>query len=298
MSGCSGHPLTPAWFRCQGCERALCRDCIREGHRLLFCVYCGEQALPLEPGAAATSRDLRREERLRVPYTLADALLYPFRGNGAYLLWGYVLILSMVDLLPLVGCLSLVLRVFIGLLLPGLVFAIARETADGGDELPDWPDLTEYLERLGEVVVFIGITLGAALPVLGLLSLAGCEDPELAARSPLCWLAVALGIPLGAAFWVPAVGATGSFGSFWLTFRLDLHARALAAAGSEAVKIVAAAAGLLVGWVVLTVLVARVPYLVVFAANLLFAFWLFTSAHLAGLLFRRREAALAAIYLE
>lgn len=297
MSGCTGHPLTPARFRCQGCGRALCRDCIREGHRLLFCAYCGEQALPLAPGAAANSRDLRREERLGAPYTLADALRFPFRGEGSYLLWGYVLFLSMVDLLPLVGILSLVVRLVIGLLLPGLVFGIARESAEGGDELPDWPDLTEYLERLVEVVVFIGITVGAALPAAGLLSLAGCDDFERAARDPLCWLALVVGVLLGTAFWVPAVGATGSFGSFWLTFRVDLHARALVAAGAEGARIVAVAAGLLVGWAVLTALVARVPYLVVFAANLLFAYGLFTSAHLAGLLFRRRDAALSAIYL-
>jgi DNA-directed RNA polymerase subunit RPC12/RpoP len=44
---CATHPAAAAVYRCDGCGRLLCPDCVQEGHRLLFCRHCRERALPL-----------------------------------------------------------------------------------------------------------------------------------------------------------------------------------------------------------------------------------------------------------
>jgi len=78
---CSTHPATAAEYRYDGCELVLCDECIKVGHRLFFCRYCGERA----------------------PYSFQKALAYPFRGLGGYVFWGIFAVLSPV---PFVGRLA------------------------------------------------------------------------------------------------------------------------------------------------------------------------------------------------
>src|SRR3972149_4017283 len=87
---CGNHVSNEAAFRCDGCGRLLCAECVTEGHRLLFCKLCGERALPLEAEAPATVPERQRAAKIEAPYSLADALRYPFRGLGLYVYLGYI----------------------------------------------------------------------------------------------------------------------------------------------------------------------------------------------------------------
>lgn len=45
---CTEHERAEALYRCDGCERPLCEDCVDVGKHLLICRLCGERALPAD----------------------------------------------------------------------------------------------------------------------------------------------------------------------------------------------------------------------------------------------------------
>ncbi len=294
---CAEHPDRPAVFRCQGCGRALCLDCVEEGHRLYFCRFCREQALPLDVTAPAIPSERRRAARLAHAYNLKDALAYVFRGRGAMTLPAYVIFLTAAGLLP--GLLALIPLLLVALLLPGFLFAIVRTTSEGDDELPDWPDYSEIGNRVAEWIQSAGIALAAVLPGLLLSRLSGCDVEDfLIPDRGLCGIAHAGGLALGFAVAMFGLGAVGTWESGWLSFRIDLHLEALLAGTQADGPIVLAVVATLLAISSLIVgAVGEVPLLGLAVFHAATGYALFTSAHLAGVLFRRHQQRLEAIYL-
>jgi hypothetical protein len=312
---CAIHFTAPAVYRCDGCGRLLCEECVEVGHRLLFCHHCGERALPLDSMAPATSPDLRRRRVQEGPYTLGDALRYPFRGLGLHMLLGYLVIRGLPPLVTLfgfqgLGCIGIfagivaviariMFAIFIFLLLPGLLFEIVRTTAAGEDELPDWPDLSEIWTRVGEVLGMFVIGMACAIPTLMFMWAFGCSLEELIyGGAGRCLLAVVLGLPLGIALWVPVVGAVGTFQSWWLAPRLDLHLRALRMLGPAATKTAGLIAGtLILGKIVEAFAAGTEPLIGAALGDTISLYALFVGAHLVGVLFRRHARELEALYI-
>jgi hypothetical protein len=300
---CAAHPAAAAAFRCDGCGKPLCHDCIQEGHRLLFCRLCGERALPLAPAAPATTPERRRAMALAAPYSFTDALRYPFRGAGGWLFGTYVVLLiafALVESLPF-GCAGTVLlRAFIAILFPGLLFAIVRQTAAGDDELPDWPDIHETGERLREILAFFVIGFLMLLPAAVCLRLGGCGVEDFLRRGPhslLCWLLLALGIALGLVLAIPAIASQALYQDLLSSFRADLHARAFAAGGTDSLATLGLVSGLLLAGQLVAVALSGMPLLGHALEGAATAYALFTGAHAIGLLARRHAAAFDAIYL-
>jgi hypothetical protein len=294
---CAGHPDRPAVFHCEGCGRDLCLDCVEEGHRLYFCKFCRERALPLDAAAPTIPSERHRAERLARAYSLRDALGYVFRGRGAFTLPAYVLFLTFAGLLP--GLLTLIPLLLVALLLPGFLFAIVRSTAEGDDELPDWPDYSEFGARLAEWLQTAGIAVAAFLPGLLLRRLAGCDVEDfLVPNRGLCGLAHAGGVALAFAIAMFGLGAVGTWESGWLSFRLDLHLEALLAGTQwDAPVVLLFVAGLLGISTLVAGALGGVPLLGLVVFHAATGYALFTTAHLAGVLFRRHEKRLEAIYL-
>ena len=96
---CAQHPGVEAAFRCEGCAKLLCQDCIKKGHALLFCSLCGERAMPLEAGQPATVKEVARRQAISKPYSFQQALSYPFRGVGLYMFIAALLSLAFVSFL-------------------------------------------------------------------------------------------------------------------------------------------------------------------------------------------------------
>lgn len=269
---------------------------MQEGHRLLFCVHCGERALPLAAEAPATTPARRRDERMNHPYRLADALVYPFRGTGVYMLPAYVLTMTVAAAVPGCGMLALAL---VTLFLPGLMFEIVRVTATGDDELPDWPDYTDLFQRFKEWLWMVSIWVISALPIVFFFRVAGCDTTTflLGQGGARCWAALLAGLVLGLLFGVLAFGATGCYTSGWLAFRLDLHLQALLSPVGPAV---AATAGLLTLLLVTSqlarLLLGAIPLLGAFAEQAISGYALFLGPHLVGLLFRRQAERLDPLY--
>ena len=294
---CAAHPERDAAFGCTGCGRLLCSDCIEEGHRLLFCRHCRERALPLAIGAAATTPALARERRFARPYGFLDAFAYVFRGRGLLTLPAYVAFLTAAELAPPI--VRLAIYVLVSLILPGFLFEIVRRTAEADDELPEWPDFSEYGARLGEWRNAAGVALAAYLPWLLLRRLAGCDLEEfLIADRGACAIAAALAAAIGFAVAQFGFGAVGTWHSGWLSFRIDLHLEALVSGTKRdgplylaAIALLLAAAGVAARALI------EVPLLGAAVVHAALGYALFTSAHLAGLLFRRHRERLEAIYL-
>ncbi len=301
---CFQHPVKMARYRCEGCGTSLCSDCIDEGHRLLFCRLCGEQALPLAGGRPLSAPALKQYRATHSAYDFLDAFGYPFRGQGSYLLWGYIIVLTLpallTSLLPLVGCLAFPLRLAVFVLTPGLVFNIIRHSAEGDNELPDWPDFSEFGARLQELLFFFASFFLAGFPVYLALRLAGCGLPEATGggmEALGCAVAAVAGALIGTLLWVPAMGATSTYESFWLTFRLDLHAKALHAAGEDAITVAALVFGLFAANLIAQLFLPTIPLIGDALSILLSAYALFTSAHLIGLFMRRHTDSMERIYL-
>jgi hypothetical protein len=298
-SVCAAHPGVPASFRCDGCGRLLCRDCIEEGHRLLFCRLCGERALPLAESGPASTQELRRAAAQSRAYGFADALGYCFRGRGAWLFWAYLVLLAASQLsylLPGVGLLVTSFGLLVLMLAPGLLFAIVRQTTRGDNELPDWPDFSELWPNLAR---FLAVALIGALPVGLALFAADCGPEALlgAARRGRCALALLGGAVLGVPLGVLALGAVAHYDAPWIAFRVDLHLRALAACGRDAWRTIAVVLGVVAAGQIASWMLGAVPLAGEILEAAASTYGLLTGAHLVGLLYRWHERELDRIYM-
>lgn len=300
---CAAHPAAAATFRCDGCGRLLCADCVEQGHRLLFCRHCRERALPLDEGLPATVPALRRAAVRARPVSWPEALGYPLRGQGSMLFWAYLALMMAFVLLaavPGAGLLVACLRTVIALLMPGLLYAIVRRTAEGDDELPDWPDLGELGERLYEVVTLLCTIAVAIIPAALLLRFFGCGMSALlgaAEGTARCRLALTAGLMLGLPLAVPMFGSLAVYQHFDLLLRLDLHVRALLAGGRDSWSTVLLTYAVLAASRLLGFALHGFPLLGGALAAGLAAYGTFAGAHVVGLMFRKHAAALDAIYL-
>ena len=320
MSTCAQHPDVPASYRCDGCGKTLCEDCIEHSHALFLCRLCGELAVPLDaatpasPGRAipgrpaasprpATPQALRKQRKREAPYTLQEALLYPFRGTGLFLYIGTVLILGVLWATSFVaGCASLILRVGLWGLIVGLQFKIVRSTAEGDNEIPDWPDFTNMGTMIKDFATWIAIhavqiaamaVYGAILGASLLGGLVGAGEPRL-----FTWLVFAAFWWVAIAYTLMAYGAAGNYTRVHALF-VHQHIPGFLACGADGVKITNLAFGF--GAVVLvlrTAFESSVPLLGGVLSGLLGMYWVFLVPHLAGLLFRRHYDAMEARYWE
>jgi hypothetical protein len=296
---CAAHAAA-ATHRCDGCGELLCEKCIEVGHRLLFCVLCGERALPLEERGPESAPELAKVHRRREPYHLRDALRYPLRGFGGYVFWATlatlaVLLLAWALAPGVLGLVALSLLIFLLLLVPGLSFAIVRATAEGENELPDWPEWSgERATELGALLVLVLMTM---VPGVALVSLAGCDVGHVAAERR-CVLLTGVGLLAGLMVLVPALGATASFGNSWLAVRWDLHLRAFVRTWRDSTRLALALTGLYLLGAALGRVLSPLPLLGGLLQLAIHVYAWFLGMHLVGLLVRRHEAELEPIYFD
>jgi hypothetical protein len=285
---CSTHPAAPAVFRCEACGRLLCEECTQKSHALFLCRPCGERALPLDGAAPVTVQEHERRERRAKPYAISRAFAYPFRGMGLYLFLASLVCLAFVEIF---GGFAFVLWI----LMVGIQFKIVDTTANGEDELPDWPNYMAFWEWFPDVLAYLGIAILQFGPIVGYAYLIGPENLVWGEPNLLIWIGCAFCAWLGCALALTALAAAGRFGPE-AAIRVDLHGKAFLAAGRDALVIAD-----LVFVLGIVVFLARsalsvIPLAGAAAAGVLGAYWLFTSAHLAGLMVRRHAAAFEAIY--
>jgi hypothetical protein len=198
--------------------------------------------------------------------------------------------------LPIVGCFVFVFQILIFLTLPGLLFSIVRTSAEGQTELPDWPDWTEFGERFFEWFGAILAFLVALAPAVAAVLILRCDVQEFVDGAARCSLALGGGLILGAAIWIPALGAVAVTFSPWWALRIDLHVKALLEVGSDAWKVFGLLAALMTARVLVSMGLSQIPILGFIIEIAIGAYTLFLGAHLIGILFRRHAATLEKIY--
>ena len=293
---CAQHPDVGAAFRCDGCGKLLCDSCIKKGHALLFCSQCGERALPLGEGQPATVKEVARRQAISRPYSFQQALTYPFRGVGLYMFLAALVSLAFVSFLLQYsgGCYSMILAAGLWSLMIGLQFKIVRSTAEGDDDLPEWPEYMDWGERIGDILIYLVIAVLQFSPVVAytLLNMGNVLTPE---PSLAFWAGFALLAWLGTALGTVAWGAAGRFDRTSV-FRIDLHLKALKIGGADSVTATNLVFAVSILLFVVRALLQQVPYVGAAVAGVLGAYWTFTSAHLAGVLFRRHILELEKVY--
>lgn len=293
---CAQHPGVDAAFRCDGCGKLLCQDCIKKGHALLFCSLCGERAMPLGEGQPATVKEVARRQAISKPYSFQQALSYPFRGVGLYMFIATLASLAFVSFLLQYsgGCYSMILAAGLWSLMVGLQFKIVRSTAEGDDQLPDWPEYMDWGERIGDIAIYLVIAILQFSPVVAftLLNMGKLLTSE---PSLLFWAGFAVFAWLGTALGTVAFGAAGRFDRSSV-MRIDLHLKALKIGGADSVTATNLVFAAGIALFVVHALLQQVPFVGAAVAGILGAYWTFTSAHLAGVLFRRHILELEKVY--
>lgn len=293
---CFRHLEVPAEFRCESCARTLCAECVQESHALFLCRICGERALPLAAGAA-TVRERRREAAIARPYPLQRAFGYAFRGTGRSLFAATLLSMAFIEFVLRFGwgCLPIVLAVGFWALLIGLQFKIVCSTAEGNDELPDWPEYHAWSERFREIATYLWVSFLQVAPPAIYFVVFGRAGLVTTRPSLPFWVGFAVVAWFGAALALFAFAAAALAGGE-ASLRIDRHVRGFLAAGSEAVALTNLLFAVGVGAFIARAALAGVPIVGAAVAGVLGAYWVFTSAHLVGVLVRRKRERFREIY--
>ena len=155
QGGCRNHPDKPATWRCVACGGLFCDACIHSQHldrlQLNTCRVCRgkcERIVPAD-GRAAQERGFFAR--------LPGAFVYPFKGSG-------------IILLVMGGVLFWLMWIAVALLFAGLVvffiagylcaymLKIINATANGEDELPDWPRFADFWEDIVGPYFMVALT--------------------------------------------------------------------------------------------------------------------------------------------
>ncbi len=291
---CVEHPDAAALYLCDGCEKHLCEECIEESYALFLCRLCGERAMPLHAEQPASVKELKKRRAVDKPYSLKEALAYPFRGSGVYMFAATLIasgILYVVTFMP--GCLGLALRVGFWGLIVGLQFRIVRSTAEGENELPDWPDYTDVGKMFWDVLTWNIIHFVIVAGVVWFM-ISGALQGGFKPRIDFS-IAIALVLWLSAAFMVMAYGAVGNYRRLKV-FEVHNHVRGYLAAGADAVKITNLVFGLGILAFLLQGFLEAIPFAGAALSSIVGVYWLFMVPHLAGLLFRRNIDTMEKLY--
>lgn len=184
MIACKNHPTARAAWQCGDCNAVLCGACLTVKQfgatRVETCPDCGELC------HALAAPDVQAERS--APRSLVSAFGYPLSAEGLLTVAGGALVIT------LLGWVGGILGAGIGsAVLLGYMLVIVNQTADGEDDLPDWPELSFSPAFLGAMtaVVAFGPALAAllwtgSLPLFWGLFAAG------ALYAPMGWVAVSL----------------------------------------------------------------------------------------------------------
>ncbi|MCH9651018.1 MAG: B-box zinc finger protein [Deltaproteobacteria bacterium] len=301
---CSEHPDAKAPFRCESCQRLLCDACIDEGHALQLCSHCGERALPVSGAPPTSLREQRKQQVLDRPYSLKEAFLYPFRGLGAYVFVAALLSFGLANFVLMYSIffiLTLVFYIFFLAFMASFQFKIVRTSADGDDELPDWPDFSDLWERLSDLLAVVAIWLLRYSLVFVLVLAVGLERLLEVAMRPhqiWFWAALAICLWLGSALSVMAKGAAGTYDRIDL-IQLHLHYKGFRGAGADAVTTTNLVFGVEALLLILSAVLSQgIPVLGSLIAGVLSVYWFLTGPHLIGVLFRRHRRLMDDLYIE
>ena len=169
---CFQHPVSPATHTCEKCSRDLCGACVKLEQigpkRVPFCRHCGGKCVTY--GTSLTPQIQRRATFFEM---LPGAFAYPFKGNGLLLLFTGTIFFGFLDTLTsAIGVrvfLILGALIIVNIIMYGYLFAymqkIVRASAEGEDEPPSWPEVTDIGSDIFHPCwLFLATTAAAFVP--------------------------------------------------------------------------------------------------------------------------------------
>ncbi len=173
---CRNHPKSPAHYFCKQCQKAFCELCVAVRHvehtATHHCRMCASECVLL-----LKRPELPEHRTVSFYQELPRAFDYPFRGDGLVVLTVgtvfYLIVESATYVSRYAWVIGLISILFLTVFGFGYLFAfmksIITSTAQGSQVLPDWPDVSGWMEDI--VLPFgqmLGTTVFCFLPVVGL----------------------------------------------------------------------------------------------------------------------------------
>ena len=148
-NGCINHPTVEAIAICNKCGTHACDECTRKqkvGRKVMhFCPRCGGSCRDLGEVAKAAAVEAARTKTFG--QGIARSLTYPFRGNGVIILICGTIFFGLVDIFRM-GILTWSLWVMMWGYLFAFMQRIIVTTAQGNDDPPEFPEISDYHEDI------------------------------------------------------------------------------------------------------------------------------------------------------
>jgi hypothetical protein len=167
-NGCINHPTVEAVAICNKCGTHACNECTRKqkvGRKVMhFCPRCGGSCRDM--GEVAKAAAVEAAKTKTFGQGIARSLTYPFRGNGVIILICGTIFFGLVDLFRM-GILTWSLRVMLWGYLFAFMQRIIVTTAQGEDDPPEFPEVSDYHEDIvvpfRQLVITLLVSLAPAI---------------------------------------------------------------------------------------------------------------------------------------
>jgi hypothetical protein len=149
FDACRNHPDTAAAWRCVSCGGLFCDQCINVQSvglaQLDICRSCRGKCEPF--GAAAAAIEAAKPKERSFFAQIPGAFVYPCKGMGFILLLTGAMFFWLIKLAT-ISVFGTFTVLFAGGYLAAYMLRIISHTADGGEELPDWPNFADFWEDI------------------------------------------------------------------------------------------------------------------------------------------------------
>ncbi len=173
---CKYHPRNATRYFCPKCRGSFCEMCVNPravaGESKAFCRACAVECTPAEVEESSPDE---------APFTaqIIGAFKYPFKGDGIIVIGAGTILLLVVDgarwvskFAFIYGLIAVILLTIFGTgYLTAFLRRVITSTAQGEEEMPEWPELEDFssdvfapfMQLIGTVVFCFAPTIGLTI---------------------------------------------------------------------------------------------------------------------------------------
>jgi len=292
---CKYHPRNSSRFYCPKCHGSFCEMCVNMrsvgGAGKKFCRTCAVECTTVEASEEPTAE---------VPFwsQLTGAFKYPFKGDGVVLICAGTILFLLVDgarwiskFALIYGLIAFILLTIFGTgYLTAYLRRVISSTAQGDDEMPEWPEIQDYASDVFvPFMQFIGAVVFCFAPMIGLTIYALVRSSE-GDSSWLGWATTASMI-CGCVYFPMAFTAVAISDSVFGVNPLVVIPSIMKVIGQYLLTVVVLAVILLVRWLFHRLLgtILPVPLLPTVITSLIGLYLLVVEMRILGLLYRTNK---------
>lgn len=291
---CKFHPRNPARFVCPKCHGSFCELCVNVravgGVGKHFCRACAAECAPVE---------VSEEAPAEIPFAvqIGGAFKYPFKGDGILLMCAGTMLFLLVDgarsiakFAPLYGFIAVIMLTVFGTgYLTAFLRRVITSTAQGEEEMPEWPEIQDYgSDVVAPFLQFIGTVVFCFAPAIGFTIYAAVGSPGDSA-----WLgwATTASMVFSCVYFPMAFMAVAMGDSIAAVNPMVVVPSIMKVLGQYLLTVVVLAVVLLVRWLLksLLVTVLPIPLVPTIITSLIGLYLLVVEMRILGLLYRNNK---------